>query len=146
MLLAGIHVFPLDARGVVPKVRKCVKPELLLGLMNENHHGIATSYTACVTWLQELDPRFRWDDRTRDFSHGLRAWERDAICLFKVETRSGGTTRQIITPNAERVGFEPTLAIKTKPVFETGPFNHSGTSPKRTLCSCGRVINIQFSR
>ena len=30
---------------------------------------------------------------------------------------------------AERVGFEPTVAHRTTTVFETAPFNHSGTSP-----------------
>ena len=30
---------------------------------------------------------------------------------------------------AERVGFEPTVAQRTTTVFETAPFNHSGTSP-----------------
>ena len=31
---------------------------------------------------------------------------------------------------AEREGFEPPRAIKTLTVFETAPFNHSGTSDK----------------
>ena len=31
---------------------------------------------------------------------------------------------------AERVGFEPTVATRATTVFETVPFNHSGTSPK----------------
>ncbi len=31
---------------------------------------------------------------------------------------------------AERVGFEPTVAQRTTTVFETAPFNHSGTSPR----------------
>ncbi len=30
---------------------------------------------------------------------------------------------------AERVGFEPTVRTSPTPVFETGPFNRSGTSP-----------------
>ena len=30
---------------------------------------------------------------------------------------------------AERVGFEPTVATRTTTVFETVPFNRSGTSP-----------------
>ena len=30
---------------------------------------------------------------------------------------------------AERVGFEPTVAQRTTTVFETAPFNRSGTSP-----------------
>ncbi len=31
--------------------------------------------------------------------------------------------------SAERVGFEPTVATRATTVFETVPFNHSGTSP-----------------
>jgi hypothetical protein len=31
---------------------------------------------------------------------------------------------------AERVGFEPTVAFKTTPLFESGTFNHSDTSPE----------------
>ena len=31
---------------------------------------------------------------------------------------------------AERVGFEPTVATGTTTVFETVPFNRSGTSPQ----------------
>src|SRR3954462_4683859 len=30
---------------------------------------------------------------------------------------------------AEEVGFEPTVPRRGTPVFETGPFNHSGTPP-----------------
>ena len=30
---------------------------------------------------------------------------------------------------AERVGFEPTVETSSTTVFETVPFNHSGTSP-----------------
>jgi hypothetical protein len=32
---------------------------------------------------------------------------------------------------AEEVGFEPTVPRSGTPVFETGPFNHSGTPPSR---------------
>ena len=35
---------------------------------------------------------------------------------------------------AERVGFEPTMTTRAITVFETAPFNHSGTSP------AGRII------
>ena len=31
---------------------------------------------------------------------------------------------------AERVGFEPTVGYKPTPVFKTGAFNHSATSPE----------------
>src|SRR5690606_17214380 len=31
---------------------------------------------------------------------------------------------------AEGVGFEPTVTTSATPVFETGPFNHSGTPPR----------------
>ncbi len=31
---------------------------------------------------------------------------------------------------AERGGFEPPVTITATPVFETGPFDHSGTSPR----------------
>ena len=30
---------------------------------------------------------------------------------------------------AERVGFEPTVRVNRTPDFESGPFDHSGTSP-----------------
>jgi hypothetical protein len=54
---------------------------------------------------------------------------------------------------AERVGFEPTVAQRTTTVFETAPFNHSGTSPRGVVIiargasdiytfSQFRVINI----
>ncbi len=33
---------------------------------------------------------------------------------------------------AEEVGFEPTVPRSGTPVFETGPFNHSGTPPEHT--------------
>ena len=41
--------------------------------------------------------------------------------------RSGAPPKR--TQGAERVGFEPTVAQGTTTVFETVPFNHSGTSP-----------------
>ena len=41
---------------------------------------------------------------------------------------------------AERVGFEPTVAQGTTTVFETVPFNRSGTSPLERLS--GRIIPL----
>ena len=35
----------------------------------------------------------------------------------------------IATETAEEVGFEPTEPETGSPVFETGPFDHSGTPP-----------------
>ncbi len=34
---------------------------------------------------------------------------------------------------AERVGFEPTMTTRAITVFETAPFNHSGTSPAKGI-------------
>jgi hypothetical protein len=39
--------------------------------------------------------------------------------------------------SAERVGFEPTVGQRPTTVFETAPFNHSGTSPFRGLIIAG---------
>ena len=59
-----------------------------------------------------------------------------------------GTTRAIVSHahcrkyrknkagKTERVGFEPTVRETRTPVFETGPFNRSGTSPQS--CSVTR--------
>jgi hypothetical protein len=43
-------------------------------------------------------------------------------------TKTGAAHRK--QPQAERVGFEPTVATRTTAVFETAPFVHSGTSPR----------------
>ena len=43
---------------------------------------------------------------------------------------------------AERVGFEPTMGYKPMPVFKTGAFNRSATSPK----SCGAYCAAQEYR
>ncbi len=43
-----------------------------------------------------------------------------------------GDLRVALTNNsyeAEKEGFEPSVAHDATPVFETGPINHSGTSP-----------------
>ena len=40
-----------------------------------------------------------------------------------------GTGGDIYHHRAERVGFEPTVGTSPTTVFETVPFNHSGTSP-----------------
>jgi hypothetical protein len=42
-----------------------------------------------------------------------------------------------MTALAERVGFEPTMAKKAITVFETVPFNHSGTSPGGKIITWG---------
>ena len=41
---------------------------------------------------------------------------------------------------AEREGFEPSVATRTTAVFETAPFNHSGTSPVE------RIVNSLYVR
>ena len=43
---------------------------------------------------------------------------------------------------AERVGFEPTVAQRTTTVFETAPFNHSGTSPRGVDIIARRALDI----
>jgi hypothetical protein len=43
----------------------------------------------------------------------------------QIESRQANKNLHI----AERVGFEPTVARKATTVFETVPFNRSGTSP-----------------
>src|SRR5690606_4335902 len=45
---------------------------------------------------------------------------------------------------AEEVGFEPTVPETGTPVFETGPFNHSGTPPG-IGCNVGRWIGALSS-
>ena len=40
---------------------------------------------------------------------------------------------------AERVGFEPTVRCNRTPDFESGPFDHSGTSPGLSHCYRGRA-------
>ena len=44
---------------------------------------------------------------------------------------TGGGTEYKSLLSAEEVGFEPTVPRSGTPVFETGPFNHSGTPPDR---------------
>ncbi len=51
---------------------------------------------------------------------------------------AGDNASGILRP-AERVGFEPTVVHRATTVFETVPFNHSGTSPVR-LSSGGYYI------
>ena len=46
------------------------------------------------------------------------------------DTRSPGVpVRPLQHLSAERVGFEPTLRINRRPLFESGTINHSVTSP-----------------
>ena len=47
----------------------------------------------------------------------------------RADGRKETTTRRIFEVMAERVGFEPTVPCGTT-VFETAPFDHSGTSPE----------------
>ena len=42
---------------------------------------------------------------------------------------------------AERVGFEPTVRENRTPDFESGPFDHSGTSPE--LVSNFHLVALQ---
>ena len=58
----------------------------------------------------------------------------EAICCNMLLTSESGTACQplsspITTQTAEEVGFEPTEPETGSPVFETGPFDHSGTPP-----------------
>ena len=46
--------------------------------------------------------------------------------------------RKLSTSLAEEVGFEPTVPRRGTPVFETGPFNHSGTPPRVARLGDGR--------
>ena len=41
---------------------------------------------------------------------------------------------------AERAGFEPAIPQRGIPVFETGAFNHSATSPRLRNCHCIRWL------
>ena len=44
---------------------------------------------------------------------------------------------------AERVGFEPTVTHKATTVFETVPFNRSGTSPGACQVKISLVLILQ---
>ena len=63
-----------------------------------------------------------------DFEGELRARGQS-----KLEKTSQATvTQQLVDyllDETEREGFEPSVMLGTTPVFETGPFSHSGTSP-----------------
>jgi hypothetical protein len=48
--------------------------------------------------------------------------------------------------SAERVGFEPTVAQWTTTVFETVPFNRSGTSPCGGANYILKIIGCNFVR
>jgi hypothetical protein len=58
-------------------------------------------------------------------------WDRETV-----ETREAASKKRLLAEMtifqdflAEEVGFEPTVPGTGTPVFETGPFNHSGTPP-----------------
>ncbi len=58
----------------------------------------------------------------------------EALILNMLLTSDLGTACQplsspVTTRTAEEVGFEPTEPETGSPVFETGPFDHSGTPP-----------------
>jgi hypothetical protein len=45
---------------------------------------------------------------------------------------------------AERVGFEPTVGTSPTTVFETVPFNHSGTSPMGAAHYTKRALHPMY--
>ena len=47
---------------------------------------------------------------------------------FRVLKKGTLTSKSKLSPNAENVGFEPTVPCGTL-VFKTSPFDHSGNSP-----------------
>src|SRR5512140_318067 len=58
--------------------------------------------------------------------------ERSTTNAYRDKRRSphAGFHSSLFDRLAERVGFEPTVATRATTVFETVPFNHSGTSPR----------------
>ena len=47
---------------------------------------------------------------------------------------------------AERGGFEPPVTAKATPVFKTGPFNRSGTSPRFSTLSARAAVCNRLNR
>jgi hypothetical protein len=57
--------------------------------------------------------------------------------LYKdVEEQTYFAISLYLQSRAERERFELSVATSTTTVFETAPFNHSGTSPKTKFCCC----------
>ena len=73
---------------------------------------------------QHAATRLRWSNRVRTPIPSRRKYKRPREGAFHIL--------------AERVGFEPTVRENRTPDFESGPFDHSGTSPwRRPLRGCG---------
>ena len=47
---------------------------------------------------------------------------------------------------AERGGFEPPVTTRATPVFKTGPFNRSGTSPRFSTLSARAAVCNRLNR
>ena len=58
----------------------------------------------------------------------------------KNEPRAAGTEGSDEITMAEKRGFEPLLGLHLLPVFETGPFNHLGTSPDRYVIIHAKTV------
>lgn len=57
----------------------------------------------------------------------------DGVILCPEMRKPFGDIAEGLSKKAEEVGFEPTEPETGSPVFETGPFNHSGTPPKHSV-------------
>ena len=55
--------------------------------------------------------------------------ERDSKSATTLDQNEQGPHKGALFVLAERVGFEPTVRENRTPDFESGPFDHSGTSP-----------------
>src|SRR4051794_12869581 len=63
-----------------------------------------------------------------------------------IENRAAGIPSHrpafsVIKESAEEEGFEPSVPRCGTPVFETGPFNHSGTPPKSKPNQTKRLVD-----
>ena len=65
-------------------------------------------------------------------THNKNATLNEANCSHQITTTAKNRHTFVCYFSAERVGFEPTVTFAT-PVFKTGSFDHSDTSPKLTI-------------
>jgi hypothetical protein len=93
-------------------------------------------YSLLAAFLGEYQPKWpRRHAKTRPVRRVLAEREEFDIVPDRGIPSPNGDPRQHAKTRpagrvlAEREGFEPSVATRTTAVFETAPFNHSGTSP-----------------
>ena len=127
----GVEALPPILRRPTLETQTEVQSDALFEAPNRSFCGALSAQNGALRVSPWMYPMSVFDTRTANET--ASTYVEAACCNTLLFSGLGTACQPLSSPvtlqTAEEVGFEPTEPETGSPVFETGPFDHSGTPP-----------------